>query len=67
MKYNIGDLIHYAKGITKGSYNAEDIGYIYKIDDDGIHIKWFKTFDVTCETKNSIKDMPETYIYPVKK
>lgn len=65
-EFQVGDLIHYAKG-WKESYQREDIGYIFKIEGDDIHIKWFRDAVPTCESIKSIKGMPRTYIFPVIK
>ena len=68
-KFQVGDLIWYS---IKGEGAEEDLGYIHKVFvENGIKkykVTWF--IDGTEqpeseETKDSIKNMPDSYIFPV--
>ena len=69
-RLQIGDLIWYQKD-KKEEYGGEDIGYIREIikinDVNRYVIFWFKPEkdNITRETQKSIKEMHETYIFPV--
>ena len=70
----VGDLIWYQKD-KSAQYGGEDIGYIKnitKVDDiNRYQVFWFKPSDEcspeTSETRQTIKQMPESYIFPVSK
>jgi hypothetical protein len=68
----VGDLIWFNKGKTDG-YDHEDIGYIKSIvmirETKRYIVFWFKCSTdnpiESHETRNSIKDMNNSYIFPV--
>jgi hypothetical protein len=64
----VGDLILYNfKG--KSDTGMEDIGYVSRVfligNTKKYSIFWFRSSDFSQETKESFKDMPESYMYPV--
>ena len=69
-RFQVGDLIWFQKDSPK-AYGEEDIGYIKDIvkirDITRYVVFWFKPqYDnETRETQKSIKEMHQTYIFPV--